>query len=49
MDAVFYCDFVKCERIGKEARKVAEMSIDWKVLGKRLVQIINLVQEEILK
>ncbi|MBU0559768.1 MAG: glycosyltransferase family 4 protein [Bacteroidetes bacterium] len=39
-------DSVRREIIGKEARKVAEMFIDWKVLGKRLVQIINSVYKE---
>lgn len=42
-------DSIRRERIGKEARKVAETFIDWKVLGKRLMQIINSIYEEILK
>lgn len=41
-------DSVRREAIGKEARKIAEMFLDWKVLGKRLVQIINSAHKEIL-
>jgi glycosyltransferase involved in cell wall biosynthesis len=40
---------VRRERIGVNARKVAEMFIDWKILGKRLIQIVDSVYEEILK
>jgi len=42
-------DPVKRKRIGVEARKIAETFIDWQVLGNRLVRIINLVYEKILK
>ena len=40
---------IRRERLGAAARKVALFMIDWKVLGKRLVQIINSVYEEISK
>ncbi len=42
-------DPVMRKKVGEEARKVVETFIDWQVLGKRLVQIINSVYEGISK
>jgi len=42
-------DSVRQERLGAAARKVALSTIDWKILGKRLLKIINSVYEGMLK
>ncbi len=40
-------DPIRRKRIGTKARKIAEASIDWKVLGHRLTKIVNSVYESI--